>query len=123
MKLKISIIENLTKKTVSLKEAFVSQNDDKLIILSGDYTLTITNEDLKMVHKDAEKTIEALFSPQEPTNLKVNTEYGVTVFDVKTTLYEHRADVIHLKYDLMSQNQLVDSFEFEFELISRKDKN
>lgn len=123
MKLKITKFEDLKKETLFYGDAFVKDEFNALIVKSSNYELSLKRDEMTLLSHDHEKSIEGIFRPSKLTSLGISTEYGVTMFDVHTLYYEFDGDRAELKYKLMGQGQLVDTFHFEFEILSRREKS
>ncbi len=114
MRLKIIQINDLQESTIHNQGAIENNLNEFRTIESGQYSITLLENEMKFLIVDDEKTIETLFTPHKITQMLIKTEYGETKLDVKTTFYGKSESEIELKYHLLSQSQIIDSFHFKF---------
>ncbi|HHX52342.1 MAG TPA: DUF1934 family protein [Erysipelothrix sp.] len=120
MKLKITKIDNLKTDIIHDDSAIITRDKNKLIVESKNIKCEFEKNGMYLLRKTHESTTEGLFNLLSRTRMSVETEYGQTLFDVKTLKYEYNDSDIDLKYELYSNSQLVDTFHFHF-LLKRED--
>ena len=120
MKLKITKIDNLKTDIIHDDSAIITRDKNKLIVESKNIKCEFEKNGMYLLRKTHESTTEGLFNLLSRTRMSVETEYGQTLFDVKTLKYEYNDSDIDLKYELYSNSQLVDTFQFHF-LLKRED--
>lgn len=121
MILRITKIDSNEKVDLLQEIAQKIHADNQLILTTSQYKLGLKKDELHLIYKGEESQTEGLFRKDRMTRLVVDTQYGQSHFDVKTLEYTWVDSHIELHYQLLSYNQLIDTFHFIFELDVRED--
>lgn len=121
MKLEIRTINNSQTEIIHDEDAIITRDKNKLTVSSKNIKCEFEKDGMYLLRKTDESTTEGLFNLLSLTRLSVETEYGQTVFTVKTTNYSYSDSDISLAYELYSDSSLVDTFHFHFLIKDRED--
>lgn len=102
--------------------AEIKRDKQELSVISKNTECVFKKNEMYLLRKTAESTIEGIFKVDEYSRMMLETKFGQMMFDIKTIDYSKKGDNIVLVYQLYSDSNLIDTFHYKFSIINKTEK-